>query len=325
MASTTNQSQFFEKELGLSGSDLTDACEIDALLSSLNLSQSPFAKHPFAFLISAGSESLPILWNSYLQARGVDESEALAALDAIACILMSGGNEEYIEVRVRTELKDTKAINLAAALAKCLALCGDDELMREQVTLLAHDDPAISAMAAQLLGYGRYQPALPALHAMISPQFFLQSKAVIWAVGQIGSLDSLKVLSNCAQSGFRTTACLEAMGKIGSLLALPSLIGFILQGSAEETKAALGSLAQVLHENRDEGETLQLVRKEIAPILVQMLDTASFSKEARISMLICLSRLGVTLERQNFSRYLGLSLSTTQVDQVASYFMNRKH
>jgi hypothetical protein len=287
----------------------------------------PAATHPLASLIAEGPRGVDRLLSLV---EGGDARQKADALDALAHVLL-GAPQKEAAGRLKKQLAQQQEPELAALLAKTLAIAGDEDLLVEQLRRLADDDPGVVAAAARLLGFGRYRPAVPALKGLVSPERFYESRWVIWALGEIGDRDALPALEIALSHAFRVVDCLIAIGKIGELTSIPSVTPHLMQGLPEQKDAAVRALAMILDKNREQaGKVLATVRstqmkggplsEQLSSLLEAELGDpdAKLSASTRFHMLLCLARLGHKLDAARLRMYLGAHLEEKELRHVGS-------
>lgn len=307
--------------------DLRFAEELVGALSQIDRGLlPPAANHPLSGLIAAGSESVAELIG--IVEKG-DEQEQLDAIDALAHIFLYQPCSPEEGRRLRACLNHAgvaeKNPEKAALIAKCLAIGKDEELLVHQLRLLDDDDPGIVATAARLLGLGRFEPAVPLLNALLSPDRYYESRYVIWALGEIGHVDGLNQLEYALASGFRTVDSMIAIGKIGQLTSIPRLTPMILGGLHEQRDAAYRALAMILEANREWVSQLAPLPEELTRLITTQLNDPEMklSGSTRFHMCLCLARLGERLDEARVKKYLRVELDASQANQMAGLFMRK--
>ncbi len=319
--STSTYRNIFKME---NDEEIQYADQLIRALHTLNPQLAPFeSTHPFSSLIAGGLAAAKDLID--LIETSIDQKR-FDALDALAHIYLHGGAQLEDIARLKKLIKQEKDPHFIAAIAKCIAISGDENFLLEQMQKLSDEDPGVVAAAAVLLGFGAYEPALPALIALVSPSRFFESACVIWALGEIGSSAALPVLEHAAREGFRTCDCLIAMGKIGSLTSIPHLTPFILSGLPNQIEAAYHALSMILHRHQDTPTLLHILGDELMGLVKNQLQSAdkTISIATRFYMVLCLARMGQKLEKNQLRRYLGIELDENETGQLASFFMKRE-
>lgn len=278
----------------------------------------PAATHPYESHIARGAAALPELLD--LIETGT-EREWFNALDATAhlCFAVTAADaadaagavvDKQVIARLRAQLKrnDLNADQLAL-VTKTLAIACDHGVLHEQLHRLADPDPGVVATAARLLGLGRYGPAARILRELVSPERFYESRAVIWALGEIGDPDVLPALYRSLAQAFRVVDCLIAIGKIGQLPSVGQLTPLILVGPPEQKDAAVRALAMILDHHRHDGKPLGELFASLKNLLeVQLAGDVPLSGSTRFHMLLCLARMGFALDEARVRRYLQLGV-----------------
>lgn len=267
----------------------------------------PPLPHPHGALIAAGTKSVDALL-SYVEAGLLDEratprieQRGLDAVDALANIFLYAPAPPAARARLRAVLRAVEDGTRIAILAKTLAIGRDEELLFHQMRALADDDPGIVASAARLVGYGKYRPALPILVELVSPRRFFESSSVIWALGEIGSLDALPVLARALSQQFRVPEALMALGKLRDVACLPIVMPWAAHGTVEQKDAAWRAMASILDENRG------ALADVVTALADAQLAEAGASGTVRVHALLCLARSGRKMSPDKIKRALGVA------------------
>jgi hypothetical protein len=290
----------------------------------------PAATHPYESHIARGAAALPELLDLIEQGT---EREWFNALDAAAHIcfaIVSGDDHAVVDkqviARLRAQLKRTDlSSDQLGLVAKTLAIARDHGVLSEQLHRLADPDPGVVATAARLLGLGRYAPASRILRELVSPERFYESRAVIWALGEIGDPDVLPALYRALAQAFRVVDCLIAIGKIGQLTSVGQLTPLILAGPPEQKDAAVRALAMILDHHRHDGKPLGELFASLQNLIeVQLAGDQPLSGSTRFHMLLCLARMGQPLDEARVRRYLRLGVDDDAAGTVASVLTKRR-
>ena len=280
------------------------------------------ARHPFAQQIQEGGVALPALLavveNGAPRAR-------FDALDAVAHIFTSYpvcAPREAL-ARIAALLPSARDGDSIAALMKTLAMGRDDAFLHTQIERLGDEDPGLVASAARLLGFGRYKPALPVLRALVSPARFVESRSVLWALGEIGDAAALPELHAAIENAFRVNDALIAVGKVGQLASLGHVTPLIQSGTADQRDAGYRALAMILDKNRDVAPRNADLALQLGGIIETQLTRDEVPLgSTRFFMALCLARLGKKLDMPRMRQLLGLPLDE-DVSELASYFLTR--
>lgn len=287
----------------------------------------PAATHPCQAEIAKGAAGLDTLLSTLETGT---EREWFNALDALAHVFLAltatdttsgaaGRVPSSSLARLRQQLSPALNADRQALVAKTLAIGRDDEVLREQLLRLADSDPGMVATAARLLGLGRYPPASAVLRELVSPQRFYESRAVIWALGEIGDPAVLPALYRSLAQAFRVVDCLIAIGKIGQITSVGELTPMILQGAPEQRDAAWRALAMILDHHRNNAKDLGQIFSSLKGLIEAQLNSPrlELSGAARFHMLLCLARMGVTLDPARVRLYLRLGVDDAEAGAVA--------
>lgn len=207
--------------------------------------------------------------------------------------------------------------------ARTLAIGQDQAFLNDVVNDLASDDPGVVAAAAMLMGYGRFTPATELLVNLVSPLRFIESRAILWALGEIGAQEAIPVITRCLAESFRPIDAMIALGKIGNLATANMLIPYIVQGDRESREIALRSLSMIMAKNEDVPEAVNALNEIFRDLLIKM-SQEDDSKTARFYALLCLGRMGQKMRPDQVRNALGMSLREDEMSSFQNFFVRKK-
>ena len=149
---------------------------------------------------------------------------------------------------------------------------------------------------------------------------FVESRAIIWALGEIGTDDAIPQLTLCLSESFRPVDALIALGKIGNIGTIGLIVPYILKGVGEARSMALRSLSMILEKYSDIADGVEELRMSLA----QMLRTIVLEDEDRTSRfyaMLCLARIGEKMDQAQVRQALDMSISKDQMSSFQSFFM----
>jgi HEAT repeat protein len=295
---------------------------VDAL-SRIDRALLPAAQtHPLLSAIAEGAASVDALVGLVEQGTAQQRLDALDALAHVFAALPEGAPLPAL-VRLRAALGREASPAVVALFAKVLAIGQDDVLLREQLRRLADPDPGVVAAAARLCGFGRVRAAVPALVELVSPARFVESRAVLWALGEIGDPAALPALQRAVAHAFRVVDAVVALGKIGDVAAVGTITPLLLSGTPEERDAGYRALAWTLDRHRaDRAALAELFRTLRGLIETQLAADEPLSGSTRFHMLLCLARMGVVLDEPRVRQHLRLGVDD-DVAPLAQFFARR--
>jgi HEAT repeat protein len=284
------------------------------------------APHPLSRQIGVGAPAIGSLLDLLEQGSEREWFDALDALAHIMFAIVEGGGvvDGSARARLKAQLKG-KSGDQVALVVKALAIARDDGLLSEQLHRLADDDPGVVAAAARLLGLGAYRPAARLLAEMLSPQRMFESRAIIWALGELGDPVALPRLRQSIENGFRVPECLQAMAKIGDITVLGGIYPVLVSGPVDQRDAGYRALAVVLDKHRGDSQPLAEVFGRLTTLIDQQLHdpSLSLSSGTRFAMLLSLARMGVTLDPGKVRRHLEVAVDDRELTAVARALMGR--
>ena len=125
---------------------------------------------------------------------------------------------------------------------------------------------------------------------------FVESRAIIWALGEIADDEAIPFLTQCLAEGFRVDDALIALGKIGNVGTIGLVIPYVLQGDTEGKTMALRSMSMILENYNDADDAME----ELSEHLHEFLGNIALedkNRTARFYALLCLGRLGEKMDQ----------------------------
>jgi len=301
------------------------ADKLVAALARIDRALLPGAQtHPLLDVIAQGASGVDALCAMVERGTERERLDALDALGHVFAALPEGAPAGAPALaRLRACLAKEPSPTTAALFAKVLALGGDERLLQEQLRRLADVDSGVVAAAARLCGFGRYKPAVPVLVQLVSPARFVESRAVIWALGEIGDDAALPVLQRAVANAFRVVDAVIALGKLGNVAAVGTITPLLLSGPPDERDAGYRALAWILDGHRDDGAALGALFKTLRGIIeMQLAGDEPLSGSARFHMLLCPARMGVTLDEPRVKQHLRVGVDD-DAGPLAQFFARR--
>lgn len=271
-------------------------------------------QHPLVHEITRGPAAFPKLLATY--DGSLDEGEKALAIDAIAEILAHRDHHATHDVVVALEkiLATTKSKRIASITARALAAAGAESFLAHQRNLLGSKSLDEVRIAARLLGYGRYRPAVPVLMELLRPDAAIIADSLIWALGEIGDPEAVPLIQLWLTRAELADDALSALGKIGARASVVRVIPFLLEGSRLQREKAAEALARIARKNDgslgDPGLD-DTVRKTLEKVI-----DADESRLARFHSMIAFSALGGHLEPPRILAALGGQLSKKDLEGV---------
>ncbi len=159
--------------------------------------------------------------------------------------------------------------------------------------------------------------------ALVSPARFVESRAVLWALGEIGDPAALPALQRAVAHAFRVVDAVVALGKIGDVAAVGTITPLLLSGTPEERDAGYRALAWIFDRHRaDRAALAELFRTLRGLIETQLAADEPLSGSTRFHMLLCLARMGVVLDEPRVRQHLRLGVDD-DVAPLAQFFARR--
>lgn len=274
--------------------------------------------HPYMEYITQGAAAIPALLR-YLKTpmEGTAKGDVL---DALAYIFLNTQAPQEAVSAIRGYLSHEVFGPLAA---RTLAIGQDEAFLTDMMAGFTSDDPGEVASTAMLMGYGRFRPALPALLGLLSPMRFVESRAILWALGEMAAEEAIPLLTRCLADAFRPIDALMALGKIGNIGTLGLLIPYIMKGETESRQTALCALSMILEKNNDAPQAMQELRPSLSTLL-QQIAINDENRTARFYAMLSLSRLGEKMDQAHIRQALDMSISQRQMSSFEQFFVRGK-
>ncbi|MCK6550267.1 hypothetical protein L6R52_30810 [Myxococcota bacterium] len=275
--------------------------------------------HPLITEITRGPASFPSLLARLDHA--IDDQDRGVVLDAIAEILTRAPATHEVVQAIERELTRAKDPVVGSIAARALATARHEPFLEHQRNILASKRPDEVRVAAKLLGYGRYQKAVPALLEILRPETFVAADAIVWALGEIGDQQAVPLLHLQLTRGILVEHTLSALGKLASRASVVRIVPFLLEGSREQREKAAEAIARIIRKNDgslgDPGLD-DTVKKTLEKVL-----DADASRVVRFHAILGVSLLGGRVEPARMLAALGGQLSKKDLDAVGGLLTGR--
>ena len=272
----------------------------------------PPAKHPFIDKISMGSDAIPELV-TFIEAAGNSLADRILALQALGAVLTRHGeNPTATSCLTRLATAKDEHPTLRAGAGKALLLSGNKEFSTAFETRLASDDPRVAASAAHAMGVARRKEAIEPLIELFakSKSLSVQSQAA-WALGEIGALRALEILTAAFQAEHCLIPVIEALGKLGDEQTIAYLTVALRDANGDirfTTAEAIHKLVTRLH---------HLDHSNLESYLLQALACESESRTG-IVLISVLHRIDVKVPKPLIQKVLTTELRKGSIKQAVA-------
>ena len=203
----------------------------------------------------------------YQGLNDADVSVRLSALNAIAARFEEGETEGWVLDAV-VELgisMQGRVDEERSALLRVVGVSRDEELMEQFIALLDTPDLEPRWVAATVLGYARYAPAVPALTRALAHADSALAGTLTWALGQIGDRDAQNILLALVEQDQFARSAAIALGQCGCVEAVDAIAELLRSENSEDALAAvLGLLALTQRKNEEPRLAIALGRHRSA-------------------------------------------------------------
>lgn len=278
-----------------------------------------FNTHPYVDAIVEGPSAFPTLLSLF-----ETEEEALAKasiLDAIAEINSQHYATAEVIDAVQVILSKSNDDAVSSMAARVLATAKHEGFLQQQSAFLASESPSQVRVAAKLVGYGQFEPAVERLLNLLQPENIAVADAVVWALGEIASVDALPTLHDMLTFSILSEEVIEAMGKIGDLNSVARLLAVLAEGTQIQREKAAQALGLIARNNRGSFDDTELQQRSIK--LFEHLIENDVSLLVRFHAIVAHSLLGGHLPPAQITKALGARLSGVRMSSVADFFANR--
>jgi HEAT repeat protein len=295
------------------GGDLDQTMRFVQAVARISPDLLPSPNHPLAHHIAAGPAAFDELGRMLADAG---DDELAPIVDAISSIVEQHVATDQIREALR-QVARTASPDVAAMAVKALAISGDRDLLEYEHHMLWSESVSRVQMAIRILGYGRHQPAVPALIALFHPFRASIALDLLWALGEIGDEKALTAIHVFLEAGLLAAEAAEAAGKIGSGTSVPLLLPILEHGGSRERQEAARALGLIGMRPLD-GNVRDAAKSALSRALDRDTDRA-----VRYHAIIGLSRAGERVEPRRINRALDVQMPAEQMDPRAAFFAKR--
>lgn len=275
--------------------------------------------HPLADFVLDGVASLPALVD-WLGRAGSDD-ERVAILDAMAEIFVREHATTSAVAAISAALGKTKSEAVATTAARAMALAKDAGFLDQQHNFLASDSPTELRRSALILGYGRYQPAVPRLLELLRDDQMSLWDVLVWALGEIGDPDALPKLHRLLHAHLAVEPVIDALGKIGDASSAVRLLPVLIEGAQAQREKAAQALARIARAN--DGLLLDPELTRSVLLALERVVDQDDSKLARFHAIVALSWLGGSLDPKRVLAALGGQLAESELDAMSAVLLKQ--
>jgi HEAT repeat protein len=189
------------------------------------------------------------------------------------------------------------------------------------VELLAAEEPIIVNVASFVLGYARWEQAIPYLKHIATRNFEPTQAAAIWALGETRNKDALDALIALSTHGKHLDVVLPALAAIGDPTALEVIVPILSSQIPSTRLAAATAIWSIVAQARDPKSKAS--SKDLA-YLVPPLQAATKDDFAPVAIfaLLALANLGERIEEDVVRNVLELG-EKTKFTSSEAYFLTR--
>ncbi len=296
------------------------AARLAPALERISPSLAPRAKeHPYLEEIERGIVSFPQFIKGFETSK--NEAEKVALVDAIAEVIQSEHATLEAVRFLRRVLATSKSEAMATVTARALALARDPDFLEQQRNFLASTNMVDVRLAAFLLGYGKYQPAVPVLLDNLRFDRAAALDAVIWALGEIGDDAAVPQLHAFLERFIAAKEVVRALGRIGARTSVMRVLPLLLEGTEDQRKVAAEALAGIAHRQNGGLGDPALIRS-VREVLEKVAERDP-SLEVRFWAMVTFGLLGGHLPANRMLAALGGQLSAEEVDAMGGLLTAR--
>lgn len=275
--------------------------------------------HPLADFVLDGVASLPALADWLGRAKTDDERVAI--VDAMSEIFVRENATASALTAIGKLLGSTQSEAVATTAARALAMARDPGFLDQQHNFLASESPTELRRAALLLGYGRYEPAVPRLLELLREDQLTLWEPIIWALGEIGDAAALPKLHRLLHAHLAVELVIEALGKIGDATSAVRILPVLIEGAQSAREKAAQALARIARAN--DGALLDPELTRSVLLALERVVDQDDSRLARFHAVVALSWLGGTLDPKRVLAALGGQLGESELDAMSSVLLKK--
>jgi len=278
------------------------------------------AENRFTDLIEAGTAAVEELVSAL---DNDDRGERIDALLGLGRIFTTHGAPEAALRAVVAHSKTIREKGMGPerqAALFAMGRSGEISLVDSFVPLLAADDPSAVNVAVMVLGYARNRDAEPMIRFIANRNDRDTVHTAIWALGQIGSAESLDVLLAMLRRGENVDWIVGALGDIGDPTALEDLVPLLSHERPDLRFSAVASISTIVDRRRDRKE------RRGWQWMIPSLHTASRDRFPPVAVfaLLTLAELGEALDEDAVRRAFDISLETLELSPSQNFILGHR-
>jgi PBS lyase HEAT-like repeat-containing protein len=266
----------------------------------------------FSRRIAEGKAALPDLAKVL---EGADPEARIDALQAIGRIFEEDGPTKEAIDALLAHSGRVKEKGIGPEKHATLYALGSSRvpsLVHSFVELLGAEDPIVVNVASFVLGYARWEQAVPYLIHVATRSFEPTAEAAIWALGETRSKEAFEPLVALSTHGQHLEAVIPALARLGDPRAIEVIAPVLSSQIANLRLAAAASIWSIIAGYSADAKDRKALKKEIdfvvAPLHVASKD--SFAPVA-IFALLALANLGERIDEGTVRTALELGEKTS--------------
>ncbi len=222
--------------------------ELTSIREELN--EGPTQKNRFQQHLEQGSKAFPALIKALAEQEEAVRIDALLTLGLIFEKDRSKVSKVALDPVVQIAKKITALNKEKEAALFAIGKSGVPNLVHPFCEVLASDKPGEVTVACTVLGHAKWEQALPYLTFVATKNMDLTGPAAVWALGQIGSKESLEPLHALLVRGHRPVRVVQALAEIGDVSSLEILASMLSSRRSDIRFATVVAVWDIVLKNK---------------------------------------------------------------------------
>lgn len=206
----------------------------------------------FEPFLAAGAKAYPVLMDA-LTSEEADGSGRVDALVAMGRLFEEvGPTRDSLDAVVAhaKALSDSGLNPERQAALFAIGRSQEASLIENFMPLLTSGNQLAVYVSCSVVGYAAWEPAVAELKQLVMKNDAMIGPIAIWALGEIGSIDAARILSDLLNEGKMLEPTLVALRRIGGCQWLRGVAGFLDHEDVKVRMAAVTTIQSIVMEDK---------------------------------------------------------------------------